>query len=132
MSRKVAWSTEPVLEPVEGSSKWKLVHGWIVDDYGKDGELERRWVVPTGFVTDFASIPRLFWRVTGHPIDKHHRYAALLHDYLYSVGGDEDDRKYADKLYRRMLEASGMGWWSAWMEYKVLRWFGKSHFNQGK
>ncbi len=37
--------------------------------------------VPVGFVTDFASIPRLFWSVL-RP-DGNYSYAAVIHDYLY-------------------------------------------------
>ena len=127
--RRISWDREPVLEPVAGSGKWRLVRGWIVDESGSDFELKRRFVVPAGFETDFASIPRLFWRVAGYPCDKHHRCAALLHDYLYALGGDEADRKTADKIYRAMLEASGLGWRAAYAEYKVVRWFGSGHFH---
>lgn len=37
--------------------------------------------VPVGFVTDFASIPRVFWSVL--PPDGTYTYAAIIHDYLY-------------------------------------------------
>jgi len=37
--------------------------------------------VPNGFVTDFASIPRIFWSAL-RP-DGEHAYAAVVHDYLY-------------------------------------------------
>jgi len=42
--------------------------------------------VPTGFVTNFASVPRVVRPfITGHGKD---RYAATLHDYLYSIKQD--------------------------------------------
>ena len=37
--------------------------------------------VPTYFVTDFASVPRLFWSAL--PPDGQYAYAAVVHDYLY-------------------------------------------------
>ncbi|HTZ02329.1 MAG TPA: DUF1353 domain-containing protein [Xanthobacteraceae bacterium] len=37
--------------------------------------------VPTGFVTDLTSIPRLFWSVL--PPAAAYAYAAIIHDYLY-------------------------------------------------
>jgi Protein of unknown function (DUF1353) len=37
--------------------------------------------VPTGFVTDFASIPRALW--TSLPRDGDYVWAAVVHDYLY-------------------------------------------------
>src|SRR5437868_748210 len=38
-------------------------------------------VVPAGFVTDFASIPRAFW--SGMSPHGQYSRAAVLHDYLY-------------------------------------------------
>ncbi|VVP05842.1 hypothetical protein PS903_03021 [Pseudomonas fluorescens] len=37
--------------------------------------------VPAGFVTDFASIPRMFWTLL--PPDGLYTYPAIIHDYLY-------------------------------------------------
>src|SRR5262245_55189884 len=37
--------------------------------------------VPVGFVTDFASIPRIFWSAL--PPDGRYTYPAIVHDYLY-------------------------------------------------
>jgi Protein of unknown function (DUF1353) len=48
--------------------------------------------VPIGFVTDFASIPRLFWTML--PKDGDYTYPAIIHDYLYweqPVPKDEAD-----------------------------------------
>jgi hypothetical protein len=38
-------------------------------------------VVPSGFVTDFASIPAVFWSIL--PPDGEYAYAAVIHDFLY-------------------------------------------------
>ena len=49
--------------------------------------------VPTGFVTDLASIPRPFWSV--FPKTGRYAYAAIVHDYLYwtqTVSRDEATR----------------------------------------
>jgi hypothetical protein len=48
--------------------------------------------VPVGFVTDFASIPRVFWSLL--PPDGQYTYPAIIHDYLYweqPVSRDEAD-----------------------------------------
>lgn len=48
--------------------------------------------VPVRFVTDFASIPRVFWSLL--PPDGLYTYPAIIHDYLYweqSVSRDEAD-----------------------------------------
>jgi Protein of unknown function (DUF1353) len=41
--------------------------------------------IPVGFVTDYASIPRIFWNIL--PPDGDARFPAILHDYLYSLRG---------------------------------------------
>ena len=126
------WRSEPVIAP-DGNiaGVFRLEHGWTIDRETAD-ETDRRWVVPSGFLTDFASIPRFFWRSHGHPMDAVHFHAALLHDFRYSVGGTEHDRKEADKDYRRMLRQAGMSAVKAYAEYKAVRWFGKKHFNYEK
>lgn len=44
----------------------------------------KRWVIPAGFVTDYASVPRFFHRV----LPQRGRYSviAVFHDYLYWSG----------------------------------------------
>lgn len=37
--------------------------------------------VPTGFITDLATIPRIFWSLM--PPDWRYAKAAIIHDYLY-------------------------------------------------
>ncbi len=53
-------------------------------------------VVPTGFVTDFASVPRAFWAVL--PPFGNHQLAAIVHDFLYWDQGCT--REQADALLR--------------------------------
>lgn len=56
--------------------------------------------VPTGFVTDFASIPRIFWTVL--PPDAEYTYAAVIHDYLYWE--QRVSRADADLTFRYVME----------------------------
>lgn len=61
------------------------------------------FTVPAGFVTDLDSIPRL---PLAYSIFKHRtRTAALLHDYLYSIG---HDRLEADRIFLRFMVAEGV------------------------
>jgi hypothetical protein len=83
--------------------------------------------VPTGFVTDFASIPRFFWRVIGAPAEGKYRLAAVVHDYLYRTPGI-CMRNQADSVLREAMVVSGcsafdvhaiywgvrLGGWLAW------------------
>jgi hypothetical protein len=60
--------------------------------------------VPTGFVTDFASIPRLFWSAL-RP-DGEYSYAAIIHDYLY--WSQERTRKESDDVMYAVMEDLGI------------------------
>jgi Protein of unknown function (DUF1353) len=50
---------------------------------------------PKGFVTDFASIPRIFWSIL-RP-DGNYAYAAVLHDWLYWQ--QNTSREIADEIF---------------------------------
>lgn len=112
------------LPPCVGAEKqeWTLVVEWAVTIDGKE------LVIPAGTTTDGASIPRILWRVCGHPMQSPRIYAALVHDYLYSIGGDDDARLRADKIYRDMLISFGVSCFAAYTEYYAIRWFGGSHW----
>ncbi len=77
-------------------------------------------MVPVGFTTDFASIPRIFWIV----LPKWGKYgnAAVIHDYLYY--DQKLTRKEADDV---LLEAMGVlevPQWQRCSIYRAVRWFG--------
>jgi len=57
-------------------------------------------VVPAGFVTDFASIPRVFWSI--FKPDGNYAYAAVLHDYLYWQ--QDRSRSSADAIFRAAMD----------------------------
>jgi hypothetical protein len=52
--------------------------------------------VPQGFVTDFASVPRLFWSLL-RP-DGDYTYPAIVHDWMY--WRQDTDRETADEILR--------------------------------
>jgi hypothetical protein len=52
--------------------------------------------VPVGFVTDFASIPQVFWSLL--PPDGEYTYPAIIHDYLYWT--QERPREDADEIFK--------------------------------
>jgi len=56
--------------------------------------------VPTGFVADFASIPRIFWSLL-RP-DGEYAYAAVVHDYLYWT--QTRSREEADEILKLAME----------------------------
>ncbi len=77
--------------------------------------LQRDVVVPKGYLTDFASVPRvpLAWWLTGG----HGNRAAVIHDYLCGT----IDRATADKVFREALATSGTPGWRTWVMYVGVR-----------
>lgn len=73
--------------------------------------LGARVVVPAGFSTDLASIPRLVQPLI--PKEGKYNRAAVVHDYLYALGGFFDrrgvlveiDRKEADDVLKEAMAA---------------------------
>ena len=68
----------PPLKPFADNRQWMLYDDL---DYSV-GDSEIVISVPAGFVTDFASIPQIFWS-TGLSPDGTYSRAAVVHDFLY-------------------------------------------------
>lgn len=71
---------------------------WVI------GNTNESIVVPTGFVTDHASIPRPFWTFLS-PKGRYAR-AAIIHDYLYY--SQQCSRAQADNLISIAMKESGV------------------------
>ncbi len=82
-------------------------------------------VVPKGFVTDFASIPRLFWPAL--PPDGEYAYAAVVHDYLY--WSQTRSREEADDILKIAMEDFKVGTVKAGAIYAAVRVAGKAAWN---
>jgi hypothetical protein len=59
-----------------------------------------RITAPSGFVTDFASIPRAFWSELAP--DEDYAYAAVVHDWLYWT--QSTSREKADAILKAAME----------------------------
>lgn len=66
------------------------------------GQTFRTVNVPEGFVSDLASVPRLFWEVM-RP-EGRYAYAAVVHDYLY--WSQDRSKEEADQIFWFALEDS--------------------------
>ena len=68
--------------------------------------------VPTGFVTDGASVPRVFWPIFD-PFGGDYFHAAIIHDYLYSRWSTAHfncTRKDADLIFKEAMFNRGINW----------------------
>lgn len=87
------------------------------------------FIVQEGFVTDFASVPRipLAFLLTG---DSAHE-AAVIHDYIYKTAAT--DRKTADAVFREAAIASGEPAWKAalmWAGVRAGGWVAWNHHRE--
>jgi hypothetical protein len=65
----------------------------------------KRVDVPAGFITDLASVPRIFWSLL--PRDGSYTYPAIIHDYMYWV--QDRTRETADEIFRIGMEEFHIG-----------------------
>ncbi len=94
----------------------------VVRPYAYEHEaLDGRIDIPTGFVTDFASIPKTLHFLI-HPFGRH-APAAVIHDYLYALG-QERARRYADLVFLEAMRESGVPWLRRSAMYRMVRMFG--------
>jgi len=82
--------------------------------------------VPSGFVTDGASVPRIFWNIFS-PFGSYFR-AAVIHDYLYSPLNAKFNRKQSDGIFLDGMRELGVGWLKRKMIYRAVRMFGMRSF----
>jgi hypothetical protein len=98
------------------ANRWALV-----DELMYQGRWER-FVVPAGFRTDFATVPRpVTWLV---PRFGAYTLAAILHDWLITEGirtGAVTSRQ-ADGLFRRVMRESGVPVLRRWLMWAGVRW----------
>lgn len=79
-------------------------------------------VVPNGFQTNGASIPRPFWFIVGSPYAPEVIHAALVHDWLYLCHAV--DRTTADDIFYERMIADGVLRWRALIMRVAVRIFG--------
>lgn len=104
--------------------KWQLTAPlyFYFDEKHKDEGV----LVKEGFVTDFATVPRLIWSIIP-PLGRYTK-AAVLHDYLYENPHLVKNKKEADKIFLQAMEILGVERWKRTIMYLSVRAFGKGKF----
>lgn len=139
---------QPDLRPI-AKNKYQLWRTWSYK-WTKDN-IQRRIVIPAGFICDGASVPRFLWTITGITPDGMIRSAALVHDFLYKHGGklptgcyqqlakyDWIDlpiiwtRENADRIFCRIMRECGISMVKRRMAYRGVRMFGWMFFKKKK
>jgi hypothetical protein len=123
-----------VLEERPHSRRWVVVTALAY----RTRDQRRLIVVPAGFETDGASVPRPLWWLYP-PLGGDYDRAAVVHDYLYReaerLEGDDHghlSRAEADRIFWEAMGAEGFRWsgrvviysgvraggWAAWRRYR--------------
>ncbi|EAO0947453.1 DUF1353 domain-containing protein [Salmonella enterica] len=82
--------------------------------------------VPAGFVTDLATVPRIFWSVM--PPDGKYAKAAIIHDYLYDNA--LRTKKEADLIFLDGMAVLGVPKWKRIVMYLAVRIFGRGNYSK--
>lgn len=97
----------------DGRGTWQLLHPLAY----KSDLAKTIFVAPVGFVTDFASVPRIpvAFFLAGSTA---HR-AAVIHDLLYT--NHEVDRSMADTVFREACGICDVPAWRSWLMWLGVR-----------
>ena len=121
--------TTPLRLEYIDQDEWEILEefDYYLDDY--QIEVIR---VPKGFITDFASIPRILWNIL--PPAGPYGKAAVIHDYLYQSGGKISGRVKcytkveSDIIFREAMKVLGVGWLKRTLMYQAVKIFGRGNF----
>lgn len=125
-----AFLNELDLTPLPDGRSWKLLSPFrYCADLGSGGDII---TVPTGFITDLASVPQFLWNI--FPPFGRYDQAAVIHDYIYVLGGiiPGASRIYtkadADGIFKDAMQLCGVGLIKRNIMYFAVSKFGKGNF----
>lgn len=108
-------------------TKWELTEEFYF--YFSEDDKSTGVTVPKGFITDFASVPRILWSIL--PPTGRYTKAAVLHDFLYSNASHlELTRKQCDKMFLQGMGVLGVKRWVRNIIYRAVRIFGGRYFKK--
>ena len=107
-----------VATPMPDGRKWQLTRGFTYHVGSKHSR--NKIIVPAGFITDYASVPRFLWSLIP-PWGKYGK-AAIIHDFLYQQR--LCSRKFADTTFREAMQVLGVKSWRVFSMYWAVRMFG--------
>ena len=90
---------------------------------------ERLIMVPRGYRTDFASIPRFLWRIL--PPFGPYGKAAVVHDWLCDESPHSVDHITAAEIFNEGMTVLGVGRFKRWTMTQAVKRFGPK-FERGR
>lgn len=81
-----------------------------------------KWLVPAGYVTDFASVPRLVWQLV--PRFGAYTAATVLHDWLITdaLPNGRITSRAVDRTFRESMRDLGVSVPRRWLMWAGVRW----------
>ena len=112
----------PLKEADIGRRCWRIEQPLEVMIVGIDhlALTQQRVTVPAGFVSDFASVPRL--PLAYLLFGDHAHQAGVLHDYIYRQR--LFPRAICDRIFLAAMKGESVAWWRRWPMYIAVRLFG--------
>ena len=110
-----SFTTELKVKPLPNGKHWELLEEF--DYYLGSLESGMYIKVPKGFVTDFASVPRIFWWLFP-PWGKYGK-AAVVHDYLYYM--KIFSRVVSDAIFLEAMKVLKVPLWKRLIIYLAVR-----------
>ena len=117
----IGFKSSVIVEKLRDFDRLWRVYGEL--EFDNDGELI---TVPAGFITDFASVPRIFWTI--FPPDGKYTAAAILHDFLYSI--QDRSRKEVDRIFLIAMKSLKVPTWQRVTMYSAVRMLGWLSWNK--
>jgi hypothetical protein len=117
--------TTPAQVELLPSFKFKLLAEFVYHEGALSSDINII-TVPAGFVTDLASIPRIFWNIM--PPDGEYAKASIIHDYMYSK--HLFHRKHCDEILYEAMGVLGVQTWKKYIIYSAVRMFGWAAWNR--
>ncbi len=107
------------------NSRWML----LADFRYESAVLGARIIVPSGFVTDFASVPKQVPLAYALFADQARR-PAVVHDYLYQTHMCRD-KAQADEIFEEAMNVIGMHWLDRHIMWRAVEAAGDSAWASG-
>lgn len=120
---KVEWVTCPFNIPLKNRSGRQLYR--VIEPFIYESDVAKKTIiVPAGFITDLASIPRL--PIVYRELESLADMPGVPHDFCYSTGFL--DRDTADLMLKEACLLIGLSSWKAHAIYWGVRVGGASHY----
>ncbi|EBS7732398.1 DUF1353 domain-containing protein [Salmonella enterica] len=115
--------TTPAILEMLGHYNWRVYEPF--EFYLSDDESDVI-EVPVGFITDLATVPRIFWMLL--PPDGKYAKAAIIHDYLYDNA--LRTKREADRIFLDGMTVLGVPRWKRMIMYYAVRLFGQGMYGK--